>query len=183
MVALCLASLPAAGQKMKAEPVARGATEEMVATFEQRVKDYVKMREKLEEKLPKLPKESTPEQIEAHKNTFREMVRAARAGAKPGDIFTPGIAGHIRATIKDEFKGAERRELRQEVSEADNKGVPLRVNYTYSETKELVQIPPTLLLRLPQLPKQMRYRFVGRNLLLMDRENHLIIDYMTNALP
>ena len=42
---------------------------------------------------------------------------------------------------------------------------------------------PTLLLRLPQLPKQLRYRFVGHNLLLIDRENGLIVDYMTKALP
>jgi hypothetical protein len=38
-------------------------------------------------------------------------------------------------------------------------------------------------LRLPQLPKQLRYRFVRQNLLLVDRENGLIVDYMTNALP
>jgi hypothetical protein len=42
---------------------------------------------------------------------------------------------------------------------------------------------PTLLLALPQLPKQVRYRFVGTNLLIVDRENHLIVDYMTNPLP
>ena len=44
-------------------------------------------------------------------------------------------------------------------------------------------MPPTLLLKLPQLPKQLRYRFVNRNLLLVDRENGLIVDYMTNAIP
>jgi hypothetical protein len=40
-----------------------------------------------------------------------------------------------------------------------------------------------LLLILPQLPKEVKYRFVGRNLLLVDRDNNVIIDYMTNALP
>ena len=44
-------------------------------------------------------------------------------------------------------------------------------------------MPPTLLLKLPQLPKQVRYRFVGRHMILMDRENDLIIDYMLDALP
>jgi hypothetical protein len=38
-------------------------------------------------------------------------------------------------------------------------------------------------LKLPQLPKQVKYRFVGRHLLLVDRENGLIVDYMKNALP
>jgi hypothetical protein len=28
-----------------------------------------------------------------------------------------------------------------------------------------------------------RYRYVGRSLLLVDRENGLIVDFMTDALP
>ena len=42
---------------------------------------------------------------------------------------------------------------------------------------------PTLLAKLPQLPKEVRYRFVGRNMLLVDRESNVIIDYMPDALP
>jgi hypothetical protein len=73
--------------------------------------------------------------------------------------------------------------VREEILEAETAGVPLKVNYTYPESKELVQVPPTLLLKLPQLPKQVKYRFVGRHLLLVDRENGLIVDYMLNAFP
>ncbi len=155
----------------------------IVVAFRERVKDYAKLRESIEARMPKLPKESTPEQIQAHKTEFEERVRTARAGAKPGELFTPDIAAFIRATIKAEYKGTERKELRETVLEADTKGVPLRVNYAYPETKELVEMPPTLLLKLPTLPKQVRYRFVGRNLLLVDRENGLIVDYMLDALP
>jgi len=133
--------------------------------------------------MPKLSKESTPEQIQAHKTAFEAKVKAARAGAKPGQMFTRDIAALLRAMIRDEFKGAERSELRETVAEADTKGVPLRINYTYPETKELVEMPPTLLLKLPQLPKQVRYRFVNRNMLLVDRENSVIIDYMRDAIP
>lgn len=154
-----------------------------VAAFEARVKEYVKLREALEEKMTALPKDATPEQIEAHKRAFMDSVRAARAGAKRGDLFTPDAALFIRKTVKSEFKGADRRELLKAVLEADNKGVPLRINYPYPEDKELLEMPPTLLLQLPQLPKQVKYRFVGRNMLLVDRENTLIVDYMTNALP
>lgn len=156
---------------------------EMVVAFRERVKDYAKLRESIEAKMPKLAKDSTPEQIQAHKNEFEERVRAARAGAKRGELFKPGIAAYIRKTIKSEYKGRELVELRKAVLEADTKGVPVRVNYTYPESKELVEMSPTLLLKLPQLPKQLRYRFVGRNMLLVDRENGLIVDYMLNALP
>ena len=82
-----------------------------------------------------------------------------------------------------EMKGRERREFRETVFEAETKGVPVKVNAAYPESKELTEMPPSLLLALPQLPKQVRYRFVGTNLLLVDRENNLIIDYMPRALP
>ncbi|HEX8492139.1 MAG TPA: hypothetical protein VF658_04805 [Pyrinomonadaceae bacterium] len=154
-----------------------------VDAFEKRVKEYAKMREQIEEQMPKLSKDSTAEEIAAHKKAFEEKVRAARAGAKPGQVFTPDITTHIRALIKSEFKGTDRKHLRETVLEADTKGVPLKVNYPYPETKELVEMPPTLLMKLPMLPKQVRYRFVNRHMLLVDRENGLIIDYMVDALP
>jgi hypothetical protein len=163
--------------------VKRDRPEVTVAKFEGRAKEYASLREQIEEKLPKLSKESTAEEIETHKKAFEDKVRVARAGAKRGQLFTPDVAAHFRAIIKAEYKGQERQELRETVLEADTKGVPLRVNYPYPEDKELVEMPPTLLLKLPQLPKQLRYRFVGRNLLLVDRENGLIVDYMLDALP
>lgn len=172
------------GQTPEGSPVALSPkAREAVTAFEERAKAYAKRREELEEKLPKLDKSSTPEQIEAHKESFQEIVRDDRAGAKQGDIFTEEIAAHIREIIKGEFKGKDLQELRTTVLEAETKGVALRVNHPYPEAKELVEMPPTLLLRLPQLPKQLRYRFVGSNLLLVDRENGLIVDYMLNALP
>ena len=152
--------------------------------FEKRVKDYVKLREGIEEKMPKLSTEAKPEEIEVHKKTLQDSVRAARVGAKHGDIFTPDAAALIRNIIKEEFKGKDRVELRKTVLvESEVKALPLRVNYPYPETKEQLEMPPTLLLKLPPLPKQIRYRFVGRNMLLIDRENGLIIDFMTNAVP
>jgi hypothetical protein len=155
----------------------------LVATFEDRVGEYVDLREGLEDRMPQLSQEASAWEIEAHKLRFQEAVRSARAGARQGDIFTPEAMEFIRSVIASEFKGYDRVELLRAISEAETQGVPLRVNYPYPESKELLEMPANLLLRLPQLPKQVKYRFVGQNLLLVDRENGLIIDYMTNALP
>jgi len=156
---------------------------EAFVAFEARVKEYVAMREGIEGKMPKLSKDATPEQIEAHKTAFQEAVRAARASAKPGDLFTADVARHIREAVKLEMRPKDKQEVRQTVLEAEVKAVPLRVNYPYPESQELVEMPPTLLLRLPQLPKQVRFRYVRRNMLLVDRENGLIVDFMPDALP
>lgn len=155
----------------------------MLAAFDKHVKDYVKQRNRVRKKLPALSKDATPEQIEAYQKSFVDGLTAARAGIKPGYIMNLEVADYIRTLVKTEFKGSERAEVRQAILEAETKGVPLKVNYPYPETKEITQMPPTLLLKLPQLPKEVRYRFVRQHLMLVDTDNDLIIDYMLNALP
>ena len=57
------------------------------------------------------------------------------------------------------------------------------MNDPYAQSAELSEMPATLLTKLPQLPKELRYRFVGHNMLLVDRESGVIIDFMPDALP
>ena len=167
-----------AGQK--AQPL---ANKEAGKLFDQRIQAYMKLRNDIKDKLPKLPKETTPEQINAYRVSFEEATRAARAGSKPGEIFAPQIATEIRKTLKVHFRGQDRAELRKTIFEAENEKTPVRVNYPYPQSQEFTEMPATLLLKLPQLPKELRYRFVGRNMLLVDRESNVIVDYMVDALP
>src|SRR5687768_11816329 len=171
-------SLTAAGQT--SSPVEDRA---ILTAFEKRVGEYSASRERLEGKLPKLPKKATPEQIEAHRTALIKSIQAERTSAKQGDIFIPEASRVIRTVIKAQFDGPDRAELRKHVFEADTAGVVAKVNVHYPESKELVDMPPALLLVLPQLPKHLRYRFVGTNMLLVDKDSNVIIDYMTNALP
>lgn len=173
-----------AGAQKKPTQVATSVKDKRtIATFTARATSYVQLRNRVRKRLPKLSKDSTPEQIAAHKKAFEDAVRAARVGAKPGQVLTADAAEYIRRLIRTEFKGTERAEVKEAILEADTAGVPLRVNYPYPETKEFSDIPPTLLLKLPELPKEVNYRFVGRHMLLIDKENGLILDYMLNALP
>ena len=166
------------------QPVITPAEKATIKRFNEHVKKYVKLRGPVKAKVPKLSKDSTPEQIQASESAFVAALRAARAGAKPGDIFTPDVAQYIRTTLKSEVRPAEKKEIRKIVLEKEtNIPVALKVNYPYPDPKEFVEMPATLLLKLPQLPKEVKYRYVGRNLLLVDTDNNLIVDYMLNALP
>ena len=159
-------------------------TDKVIASeFENRVREYTKRREALESELPQLSKQATAEEIAAHKSALLKKVLADRKGARRGYIFTPDAEVLIRSIITGQYQGRDRIELRKELAEAENKTVAVKVNAVYPEAAELLEMPPTLLLALPQLPKQVRYRFVGTNLLIVDRENHLIVDHMANALP
>lgn len=166
-----------------AQAVLSSSDKMVVSDFEKRVKKYSKVREKAIKTVPKISDDATPEQIIVYKTALKTAVQNARAGAKAGDIFTPAAQDLIKRLIKAEFQGWERNELRKKVLEADTKGVPLAVNTPYPEQKELVDMPPPLLLTLPQLPKNLRYRFIGRSLAVLDRDNALIVDFMREALP
>src|ERR1044072_499781 len=185
---LILASGVAVGQKTQnaalAEPVVVSpADKAALDVFGQQVKDYIELRNKVRANAPKLSKDSTPEQIQAYRTTLVNALGTARPNAKRGEFFRPETADFIRRTLKTEFQGKDRQELREKIFETETQGVVLRVNYPYAQTAEFSEMPATLLTKLPQLPKELRYRFVGRNMLLVDRESDVIIDFMPDALP
>jgi len=167
------------------EPEILPAEKETIKKFDGRVKQYVSLRASVKAKAPKLSKDSTPEQIQAAETALVAGLQTARASAKPGDLFTPDIAQYIRTTLKREFKPAEKKEIRKVMLEKDDTSVPvtLKVNHPYPDAKDFVEMPATLLLKLPQLPKELKYRYVGRNMILVDTDNNLIVDYMLDALP
>jgi len=164
-------------------PVTSPAEKAAIQNFENQVKDYVKLRNKVRENAPKLSKEATPEQINTYRTTLEESLRNARKGARRGDLFTADIASFIRRTLKNEFQGRDRKEIRDIAFETELQGVVLRVNYPYAQSAEFSEMPATLLAKLPQLPNEVRYRFVGSNMILVDRESNVIIDIMPDALP
>jgi len=185
---LILASGVAVGQKTQnaalAEPVVVSpADKAAIDVFEKEVKDYIALRNKVRENAPKLSKDSTPEQINAYRTALELSLRNARPNAKRGEFFAPATADYIRRTLKTEFQGKDRQELREKIFEMETKSVVMRVNYPYPHSAEFSEMPATLLTKLPQLPKELRYRFVGRNMLLVDRESDVIIDFMLDALP
>ena len=164
-------------------PVITPAEKAAIQTFENEINEYVKLRNRVREQAPPLSKDATPEQINAYRKTLEESMRAARKNARRGDVFKPEVADYIRRTLKTEFQGKDRKDIRDIVFETEVQGVVLRVNYPYAQSAELSEMPATLLTKLPQLPKEVRYRFVGRNMLLVDRESNVIVDYMPEALP
>jgi hypothetical protein len=59
----------------------------------------------------------------------------------------------------------------------------LQINQSYPEEIPLQSTPPTLLLTLPELPKGLEYRILGRELVLRDSDANIVVDYIPNALP
>ena len=166
----------------QAEPVNKSA--EIMAAFKARADEYATLRDKLEKSLPKLPDEATPQQIDKNQRDLAALVRAARPAAKAGDLFNADIQAEVRKLMAQVFKlRQERKQLRASISEENPRGVRLTVNGRYPDTVPLTTMPPGVLQNLPPLPADLEYRFVGDSLILLDARAHIVVDYMTRALP
>jgi len=154
-----------------------------LAGFLDRVNQYVVVHQKHENTLPKLSKESTPEQIDAHQRALAKLLQEARKDAKQGDIFTPESQAVIKKLIAKVFSGPDGPSLKASVMD-ENPGVPnLKVNARYPDEIPVSTIPPQLLEGLPKLPEEMEYRFVGDDLILMDTHAHTVADFIPNSFP
>jgi len=65
---------------------------------------------------------------------------------------------------------------------ARSERVLVAVNALYNTEAPSSSMPPSLLLKLPQLPDQVRYQFVGRDLILRDTEANVILDFIKDAI-
>jgi hypothetical protein len=163
------------------EPV--NADAKAMAAFEARVNEYVSLHRKLEEGLPKLKKEATPQEIDKHQRALAQLVQDARKDAKPGDIFTPEAQTVVKALMTRVFGGPDGRALRDSIMDENPGNIKLTVNSRYPDTVPLSTVPPQVLQGLPKLPEEMEYRFIGYHLILMDVHAHLVADLIENALP
>ena len=71
------------------------------------MKEYVALQQKLEGTLPKLSKESTPEQIDSHQRALARLMRQARRAPRPGSIFTPESQAVVRRLMAEVFGGPD----------------------------------------------------------------------------
>lgn len=176
------AQAPAAGAKDKAQPRVN-AEAALAAEFTRRVAEYVALHNKIEDSLPKLSKDATPQEIDNHQRELGRLIMKARPTAKVGDLFTKEVRAYFRRQIAAAFAGPEGRKLKGSIME-DNPG-PIRVavNGRYPDSVPLATMPPQVLAELPRLPDDLEYRFIASRLILLDVHAHIIVDFIEDALP
>lgn len=153
-------------------------------TFIGRVQAYVKLQKNLEASLSALKPTKDAERIVEHQSALAEKIIDARRDARQGDIFTPEVAKRFRKIIRKAFHGPEGRMARKTIlSESAHKPVVLHVNEMYPDDMPLTTTPPTLMLKLPELPPEVGYRIVGHSLTLQSIKARLVLDLIPNAIP
>ena len=167
------------GQEKRVNPDAKA-----IADFQEEVEDYLELQRKLAAKLPALPKDATPQQLDTHQRALARLIQSARRSDKVGDVFMPAIRPVFRRLLAGVFTGPDGKRMRMAVME-ENPGqvVKLAINTRYPDTIPLSSMPPQVLAVIPPLPDELEYRFVGRTLILFDTVAHIIVDDLTGAVP
>ena len=185
MTATILLAVCACAQSGQAtSPQAQSQSKE----FQAGVDKYMEIHKKAVASVPAIPKETTDAALIAkHQVQIADEIRKLRPNALVGEVFTPAVRQMIVTTVKQKVEGkagesAKATILGEGNPKAEAVPVKLAVNGTYPTTAPLSTTPPSVLMALPMLPKEMEFRFVGRNLILLDSAANLIIDFIPDVI-
>jgi hypothetical protein len=167
------ALLPLAGIIPRPEPV------QALAEFIERVADYVEIRREVTAGVDGPIFCSDPEELSRQAAQRAAAIRDARPLASEGTIFTPRAAVYFRERIAHAARiGAI--DLAIESGQPDE--VVPEVNAVLPWGAAEPASAPLVGL-LPPLPDELEYRFVGRDLVLLDVEVKLVVDVLRKAVP
>lgn len=171
----------------------------VLAKFQHEIEEYTELHQELLHRVPTVRPQSSPEEIAAHKDKMRVAIQKERKGAHQGEIFKPQVEAAFRHIIDTQLAGPDGKAILEGTRQGNprSEGVPtprqpnaqfkrpvtVAVNAAYADDAPMSSVPPHLLLKLPQLPEEVRYRFVGRDLILRESEANVILDFIKNVLP
>ena len=150
--------------------------------FQDRIVQYVSFHNNVEKMVPPLTETSDPAKISAREQALGAALIKSRPDAKPGDFFIKEYQPYLLGIINEDFGKrplADRRALIVELP----KGVKVEVNAVYPPVLPLATFPANLLKKLPELPPELEYRTVGRDLVLRDVKGNVVVDVVRNAFP
>ena len=156
-----------------------------VHAFGAATRDYASMHRRLERQIGSIDINTPVESINRRMNELAAAIRAERADAKQGDLFTPALAQELRASVNrallaSDFTAEDVRAAGR-VEGINDDTVALRVNGTFPWVLGAAMFP-CVIAELPALPPELQYRIVGNDLVLVDVHASLIVDILSNVL-
>lgn len=153
-----------------------------LATYNARIADYVALHKRLEGPLPPQQISSDMRVVRKAMDALAKEIRAARRGARRGDIFTPEVAAMLRVRIANCLPPDEMEMIITEREEEDPVRLPaVHVNDRWPKGMPFIFMPPQLLSALAGIPSELQYRIVGHSLVLWDHHADLIVDILPDA--
>ena len=160
--------------------------DEPLRAFRSAIDAYATLHRDVEQRVP--PQKISPDagEIQHAVDAMAAAMREARPGAAEGDIFTGASGDVIRLRIRRALRtcGYDPGDFLSGMTGTwQPEDVPLpAVNGRFSWELPSFMVPCVLWM-LPELPAELEYRFVARDLVLIDVHANLVADILRDALP
>jgi hypothetical protein len=151
---------------------------ETLADFHTRVREYDELRRVVERTGPPLSITEDADEITRFERWLTARLRERRGSSDRGQIFPVPM----EAQLKKLFIARVDADTLQAIMDDGPGEFDVDINETYDKYRSLATMPPNILLVLPDLPKDMEYRFVGRHLILRDVRANMVVDEILFAL-
>jgi hypothetical protein len=152
-----------------------------IKDFQARIERYLALQK---QQGPPNQSTSSPSKLAEQEQQRVEKARKARPAGRQGDIFAPEIAAYFKRQIASTMRGPDGAKIRASLRHAEPlPDIHLQANSKYPSELPLQSTPPTLLMNLPRLPKELQYRVVGSMLVLYDVSSSLVVDLIPAAVP
>ncbi|HKY19889.1 MAG TPA: hypothetical protein VJM31_01605 [Vicinamibacterales bacterium] len=151
--------------------------------FKEAIHQYVQLHRRIERQLPPFRPHSDTENIIESSNAMAGALHTARVNAREGDIFTPEMAALLRTRVSDALaaRGFTAESMVAAMLEEADTDAPLPLVNGRFPWRRGAAMWPCVLDALPKLPDELQYRFVGRDLVLVDTHADLVVDILRNA--
>jgi len=153
------------------------------AELARRVQAYVDVKNAAAMTVLPLVQLDDPAEIRSRTEALATVIRSARWNARQGDVFTPEVAHAIRRAIR---RGCEGDYVALLALAREELVVPLpepAVHGRWPGSAPLPTMTPDVLAALPPLPPGLQYRFMNHDLVLLDIDANLIVDFVPDAIP
>ena len=148
-----------------------------------RIEEYLELRSLAVQQVGSLTPDSSARAVNQQATRLATRIQRLRHGLGQGVILTPATARTIERRLAQRLTEPDGPQLWRALEEVRPASFVAVVNERYPEAEARGSMPPSVLDVLPPLPPELSYRFVGRDLLLMDRNTSVILDIVTDALP
>ena len=151
--------------------------------FERNINTYVELHRGLAFPLSARRISSDPEAIARETEVLARAIRAARPEAGRGDIFVPEVADLIRFRLANTTAAHDFVGIVLATRDEDAPAIPVPMVNRPVPWVGTSPVWPAILRVLPTLPLEIEYRFVNRDLILVDVDANLVLDVLDEALP
>ena len=170
----------ASGQQAAAGASAEAAG---IKEFDEAIGKYMALRRKLRSEVTGPVKDSSSSQVTNASDALAGAIERARQGAHVGAIFNAPVTTVIKRRIADAVRTEKLVSVLADIDDEGKAGVAPKVHLRLPVSAQMATMPASLLNVLPQLPKELEYRILGRYLVLRDVDASLILDYIPAAVP